>query len=208
MARISLITGSKGLTERSATDFYHTPTVSTNSLFDSGYLELGKIQTVLEPACGKRHISKVVSKYLPKAFVESSDLYKYTNDSLIKTNIDFLKQDYTTKYDMVITNPPYNSKVLIPFVEKALNVSNRYVCMFLKITFLESTKRYKFFKKHKHLKYILAFSNRQPMYKDGIKTNVSNAIMYAWFIWDKTYIGLPTIDWLNNTKEIKASISY
>ena len=205
MAGVSLITGGKGQGTRSPTDFYPTPTVSTNSLFDSFTFE--DVDTVLEPACGKRHISKVVQERIPKAKVESSDLHFY-GDPEVEVGIDFLSKEYLHNYDMVITNPPYTSSLLMPFVEKALAVSNRYMCMFLKITFLESLKRYEFFQNDKSLKTVLVFSNRQPLYKDGIKTGASNAIMYAWFVWDKKYSGDPSIKWINNSKEIKVSKSY
>jgi len=198
MAGVSLITGGKGQAERSVTDFYPTPTASTISLLTSGKLDLTKIQTVLEPAAGQRHISKVVSDVVKPLSILSTDLYDY-GDPYVYTGVDFLTAEYNTTFDMVITNPPYDAKILLPFVKKALEVSNKYVCMFLKGTFLESTKRYEFFKRNKNLKHILIFSNRQPIYKNGIITKQSNAIMYAWFIWDKDYDGLPMVDWIDNS---------
>ena len=207
MAGVSLITGGKGMSDRCETDFYPTPSVSTRSLFDTGYIELDNINTVLEPACGLKHISNIVRDYLPKAQITESDLFNY-GDKTIVSGVDFLKYKYTEKFDLVITNPPYSTKLLMPFVQKSLEVSNKYVAMFLKITFLESSNRYKFFKENKNLKYVICFSNRQPLYKNGIKTNANNAIMYAWYIWDKDYIGLPTLDWIDNSKEVKNTKEY
>ena len=208
MSNVQLITGGKTkLTqERPIHDFYPTPTASTVALFKSRYLPLKEITNVLEPAAGQGHISKVCEKFLPKAKIVASDLIDYGSDCVIP-NVDFLKENFNG-FDLIITNPPYNSKILMPFVKKAIKETNRFVAMFLKLTFLEGIKRREFFKQNKQLKYVLVFSNRQPMYKGGIKTRQSNAIAYAWYIWDKKYLGLPQIDWLDNSKLIKEIEEY
>jgi hypothetical protein len=195
MAGVSLITGGKGNSKRDKTDFYPTPVPSTLALLDSGYLEYD-YKSILEPAAGKGDIVKVVKHYYPNAKIDAFDLYDYGSE-IVKPGKNFLTDEYD-KYDLVITNPPYNSKILMPFVEKAIEVANKSVAMFLKITFLEGKKRYDFFKNNKMLKYVLVFSDRQPLYKNGIVDNSGNAICYAWYIWDKSYNGLPTIDWLRS----------
>lgn len=207
----SLITGGKTDKPRAKNDYYPTPSASTISLFESPYLSKD-YKNILEPACGEGHIAKIVKEKYPYATVDYSDLYEYPNsiDNGCSTGLDFLSdKDYPISkykgfYDLVITNPPYESKVLMPFVKKSLELSNKHVAMFLKITFLESIKRYKFFKDNQHLKQILVFSNRQPIYAGGIVLRASNAICYAWYIWDKDHKGLPQIDWLDNSELVKS----
>jgi len=207
MKNYAVITGGssgKG-NARSATDYYPTPTLSTESLLELNLF--GNIDTVLEPACGMKHISNAVQRFYPDATIESSDLHYYGDDS-IEVGVDFLAKEYSKTYDLVITNPPYTTKLLMPFVEKSLKVSSRFVAMFLKITFLESERRYSFFTSNKNLKYVYIFSNRQPIYKNGEITKASNAICYAWYIWDKQYNDDPKIRWLLNKDKVKNRTEY
>ena len=200
---VSLITGGASkANKRSITDYYPTPTATTQALLNEQPFE--NINTILEPACGLCHISNVVKKEYPYANIKSSDLHFY-GDNSIETGVDFLTEKYDTKFDLVITNPPYSRDILMPFVSKTLEVSNRYVAMFLKITFLESISRKDFFDNNKTLKTVYIFSNRQPIYKNGEVTGASNAICYAWFLWDKQYNGNPEIKLLNNSKLIKSN---
>ena len=196
MAGVSLITGGKGYSERDTRDFYPTPDISTKSLLESGYID-DNIKTMLEPCAGKNSIGRIVKKYNKSCDIKAIDLYDYGEPD-VESNIDFLTWEPDKRYDWIITNPPYDPKLLMPFIEKSLSIANKGVAMFLKITFLEGIKRYDFFKSNKMLKNVLVFSNRQPVYKNGINTGTSNAICYAWYIWRKDYKGLPTIDWLNN----------
>jgi hypothetical protein len=117
----------------------------------------------------------------------------------MKKNVSVFGEDV----DWIITNPPYYKKLLMPIVEKSINISKKGVAMFMKLTFLETSIRANFLKNNSMLKHVLIFENRQPMYKRGIYTNVGNAISYAWFIWIKDYNGKPVIEWLENSKECK-----
>lgn len=218
MAGVSLITGGKGKSDRSETDLYPTPYPSTNSLLkyllQEGYL----FNDILEPCAGLGHISKACELKLKdwhkssrEVKITSRDLFDYTSKFKyvyeVETNVDFLNEDLT-QHQWVITNPPFDKDVLMPIIEKSLSIATEGVAMFLKGTFLETKNRMQFFKENKQLKYVLIFANRQPLYKNGIVTGASNAIMYAWFIWDKNYDGLPTIDWLDNSEEVKNTEIY
>jgi len=197
MSGVSLITGGKGIADRSPTDFYPTPTASIKVLND--FIGIKDGAHILEPCAGIGHIAKEFNN------VTALDLYKYDAEYLhkVETGIDFLSWEPDKKYDWVITNPPFDRKVLLPIVEKSIEIATKGVAMFLKLTFLESTSRLEFFQKNRTLKEVIIFSNRQPLYKNGIKTPASNAICYAWFIWDKDYTGDPAIKWVDNTQLIK-----
>jgi hypothetical protein len=47
------------------------------------------------------------------------------------------------------------------------------------------------------LKTVYQFSKRVTLYKNGEKMKNSGMIAYAWYVWDKNYVGKPTIEWIN-----------
>lgn len=198
------ITGGGGKSEREINDFYPTPTATTQSLVK--YLPISKEDILLEPSAGQGHISNVLQNSFPSNKIISTDLIDYGNPN-IQSGLDFLVESYPyNKADWVITNPPYSSKILMPFVLKALQIASKGVAMLLKITFLESVRRKKFFEETQMLENVVLFSNRQPMYKNGIVTKASNAICYAWYIWNKDFQGNPTILWEDNSNEVKSNL--
>lgn len=169
-------------------DFYPTPKKCTKAL-----LKLETFQgSIGEPACGKGHISKVLERKGYK--VVSSDLidrnYGLGNSNFLLTN---------NTYENIITNPPYNQAN--KFIEKAKEVTERKIAMFLKTTFLESAGRYKLFKDTKFpLKAVYQFSRRVSLYKYSErhlkKDSNGGMVAYAWFVWDKKHTGKPFIDWI------------
>ena len=100
----------------------------------------------------------------------------------------------------IITNPPY--KYALEFVEQALRVvkPNHKVAMFLKLTFLEGQKRRSFFKINPP-KTIYVSSSRLICARNGefekFKNGSGSAVAYAWYVWEKGYIGDPVIKWIN-----------
>ena len=53
------------------------------------------------------------------------------------------------------------------------------------------------------LKTMYQFCKRVTLYKSGVKMKNSGMISYAWYVWDKDYVGKPTIEWINsNTTKI------
>ena len=98
----------------------------------------------------------------------------------------------------IITNPPYSKAM--EFVEHALEIveDGRKVAMFLKIQFLEGKARRALFDKFPP-KTIYVSSSRLhcAMNGDFEKYAKSNAICYAWFVWEKGYTGETVIKWIN-----------
>ena len=166
-------------------DFYQTPTWAVEKL-----LEKEKFQgSILEPCSGAGAISKVLENHSYN--VISSDIRKDDNVYGSKGIDIFCIKD---KYNNVITNPPYfcAKDVII----KSLEIANCKVAMLLKLSFLESTSRYDFFK-NTPLKKVYVFCKRVQMYPEGIeKPKNSGTIAYAWYVWEKGYTGKPQIDWL------------
>ena len=147
---------------------------------------------IWECACGEGHLSKEMEKF--GKTVHSTDLIDRGYLKLNNT-ADFLNIKDTWNGD-IITNPPY--KYAQEFVEKALELINEgnKVAMFLKILFLEGQKRNELFKKYPP-KVVYIFSKRQMCAMNGrFDLYKSNAIAYAWFVWEKGFKGDPIIKWI------------
>lgn len=173
---------------REENDFYATEPKALELLLD---LETFS-PCVWECACGQGHLSEVLKS---RGYnVISSDLidrgYGYAN-------VDFLQS--TKQFDGdIITNPPY--RYAQEFVEHALDIltDGRKVVMFLKVQFLEGKARRKLFEKYPPKKiYVSSGRLRCAMNGDFEKYAKSNAVAYAWFIWEKGYKGDTVVRWFN-----------
>jgi hypothetical protein len=69
--------------------------------------------------------------------------------------------------------------------------------MFLKTAFLEGSKRHDMFQdKQFPLKCIYQFSKRVNFGIHAGTHKSGGMIPFAWFVWDKDYIGKPYIEWI------------
>lgn len=151
---------------------------------------------IWEPAAGLNSIVNVLKEN--GYDVLATDL---VDRGLNQENLDFLQQTresvqiYKPYLKCIFTNPPY--AFAKEFVEKSLELLDPDgICiMFLKLTFLESKKRYSLFQNHK-LKHVWIYSERQGCGKNTTTFENSGAAAYAMFIWDNSYDGLPEIDWI------------
>ena len=169
-------------------DFYATDPVAIELLLD----ELQFEKDVWECACGKGHISEVLKAHGYNVF--SSDLIKRGYED---EQIDFLKSERRWR-GAIITNPPYRHA--LAFTKKALEsvYDGNHVVMFLRLLFLEGKERRAFFEKFPP-KQIYVSSNRIACAKDGDfeKGGKTKAVCFAWFVWQKGFLGEPTIRWFN-----------
>jgi len=125
----------------------------------------------------------------PKAMEE---LFWYKNletidirsDSLANIKANYLEYDCKNKYDMIITNPPFN--IALDIIKKALNDVNEsgYVIMLLRLNFLGSKQRFKFWENNKP-KYIFVHHKRMSFTENG----GTDSIEYAHFVWQRGYYG-------------------
>lgn len=182
--------------ERVEHDFYATPEYATRAILD----EIRLNGSILEPAAGQGHISKVLKEYYPDNEVVSTDLVARSDKFgiSIQSGIDFLTYDYGRKFDNVITNPPFDKAQ--EFIEKALMIANEKVIMFAKIQFLEGTKRRKMFE-NVPLKYVYVFSKRVNVLRNGEALDEkgkpwAGTMCFAWYVFEKGYEGEPIIKWL------------
>lgn len=167
-------------------DFYQTPAFATLKLLEKETFN----GSIIEPCSGQGAISKVLEGegYSVKSCDIRNDEHVYG-----EKGIDIFSLNEGS-FNNVITNPPYFIGKEV--VEKSLEIATDKVCMLLKLTFLESAKRYSFFKSSP-LARVHVFSNRVTMFPFGTEEPKNGGtITFAWFVWDKNYIGKPQIDWI------------
>ena len=72
--------------------------------------------------------------------------------------------------------------------------------MFLKLTFLEGEARYKEIFSQLPPEVVYVFSKRIMCAKNGefdkMKEGGGSAVAYAWFVWEKGYIGKTLLKWI------------
>ena len=174
--------------ERETNDYYATEPKAIELLCDIETFS----PTIWECACGEGHLSKALEDRGYK--VIASDLI---DRGYVEGGVDFLKCNKPFNGD-IITNPPY--KYAQEFVEHALGVitEGHKVIMFLKVQFLEGKARRKLFEKYPPKRiYVSSSRLRCAMNGDFEKYAKSNAVSYAWFIWEKGYKGETIVRWFN-----------
>lgn len=181
---------------RAENDFYATPFYATEAILDREKLH----GSILEPAAGEGHISKVLHERYPDSQIVSTDLVQRDDrfSCGITGGVDFLANPYPKKFNNVITNPPFS--LAREFVEKALEVTTDKVIMFAKIQFLEGQQRRDFFDTHPP-KAVYVFSKRVNPLRNGLEVDEkgkpwSSTMCFAWFVWQHGYTGEPIIRWL------------
>lgn len=173
--------------ERIENDYYATEPKAAELLLEVE----PDLNNIWECACGEGHLAKVFDKYGKLA--QATDL---VNRGYGDYFCDFLS-DFTFWNGDIVTNPPYIKAK--EFVENALRIvaTGRKVCMFLKLTFLEGKARKELFKKYPP-KTVYVSSSRLNCVRNGdFDKYPSNAVAYAWFVWEKGFTGKPTIEWIN-----------
>jgi len=177
------------LEDREVNDYYATEPRAALLL-----MEVEKFSPAIwECACGEGHLSKELERGGYQVY--STDLIDRGYGGVQ----DFLKSDAPPfpGFD-IVTNPPYSKAA--EFVDHAMEMLDpgRKVAMFLKLQFLEGKQRKELFKKWPP-KVIYVSSSRLhcAMNGDFEKYGKSNAIAYAWYVWEKGYTGEPVIRWIN-----------
>jgi hypothetical protein len=174
--------------ERETNDYYATEPKALELL-----LELETFSpNIWECACGEGHLSNVL---VNKGYnVLSTDLIDRGYGS---GGVDFLECDKEYDGD-IITNPPY--KYAKEFIEHAMDIitDGHKIAMFLKVQFLEGKARKALFKKYPPKTiYVSSSRLRCAMNGDFERYAKSNAVAYAWFIWEKGYKGNTIVRWFN-----------
>lgn len=176
--------------EREPNDFYATDPKAIETALPT-FRAIGLCKDVWECACGMGHIAKVLI---------DAGYNVYSSDKINRgfgDVIDFLKCEKPFNGD-ILTNPPF--KDAVSFVEKAMQLIHKgnKVWLFLKIQFLESRTRKALFKKYPP-RFVAVYSERQKCAKMGDFKRYcknSNTQTYAWFVFEKGFVGNPQITWI------------
>ena len=183
--------------ERETLDYYATdPYAITKAI--PVFREIGLCGNVWECACGEGHLAKELEKN--GYAVRSTDVA----DRGYGDVLDFLSADCQWHGD-ILTNPPF--KYATEFIKHSLDciADGHLAVFFLKVQFLETAKRAALFKQC-GLKYLVVNSERICCAKNGefdtyFKRGEQGAYrggtqLYCWFVFQKGYIGEPTIKWI------------
>ncbi len=185
--------------DRQSEDFYATEPKAAEMLLDIE--DFGGIHTILEPACGMGHLSKVFEAD-GRFKVISTDLFDRGYGISGRDFFSLTRQDMIEcEVDAIITNPPY--KQAQEFVEHAMDIipTGGKVMMFLKVQFLEGKGRKELFRKYPPVTVHIS-SSRLLCAKNGVfDSTASSAVAYAWFVWEnrggRTVDIVPRVRWFN-----------
>lgn len=181
--------------QRKKSDFYPTPYLLTQSLFDNEYFD--DSASMIEPACGEMAMVDIIKKNF------KGNLTFYD----IKFGNDFLKE--TRFFDYMITNPPFS--LANEFILHAKKIINFKFYLLLPLNYLQGQFRYEnIYQDHNNfpLSKIYIFS-KMPMLsgnirKDGKYKTGMQAL--AWYVWEKrpTNYGYkqPCIYWIDSKNHI------
>ena len=179
---------------RPAGDFYPTDPEATKALLNVEEFSL----QVWEPACGNGALSEILKEHCYNVY--ATDLYdRGYGDS----PIDFLETNPGHFQGDIITNPPYGK--IMPgkkfafqlFAEHALKHNCQKVALFGDLSFLEGQERKKLYDVTPPARvWVLSF--RAAWWRNGIPEGKGKGKnrAFAWYIWDKTHEGPPTLGWL------------
>lgn len=169
---------------REANDFYPTHPGATRAL-----LSVEKFDgPIWECACGQGDISRILEE--SGYAVISTDL---VDRGYGESRRDFL-MDWQAVAPNIMTNPPF--KLASEFIEKALALTTGKVVMFLRLAFLEGVERGAKFP-NQPLARVWVMSRRVPAWRGEVRDEVGSLMAMAWFVWDHSHIGPPTIGWLD-----------
>ena len=190
--RKSKILNLQGVIGKEDEDFYPTHSSITQMLLDRENLE----GTIWEPACGKGDMSEVL---IDREYdVLSTDLI---NRGYGEGGIDFLDDAQISRFgsvDNIVTNPPF--KLGTDFVLQAKKIARKKICILNATMFLDGIKRYEMWlDKDFPLKTMYQFSGRVAFRKNKIvdqSLSPGGWISWAWFVFERGYVGKPTIEWI------------
>lgn len=172
-------------------DDFPTPPWATRALIEHiiGDKPALSTMTCLEPACGARHMAKVLKEYF--AEVHAADAFPYGYGP----QRDFLIYPYETNaVDWVITNPPF--RLAEEFVLRAFRVARSGVAILARTVFLESARRYEAIFREMPPTKFAQFVERVPMVKGRLDEKASTATGYSWLVWEKGASGPPRLMWV------------
>ena len=176
--------------KRSKNDFYQTPYSITRHLLDNETFNYNL--NILEPCCGNNAIVNILKEKWNDNLITYYDIEK-----------DFLTE--TDKYSYIIINPPY--RLAFDFILKCKEVCNKKFAMLLPLNYLHGKKRYDniYCDINYPLKKVYIFTRYPLLTSDDVREDGyynTGMMVYAWYIFEKDYIGKTEIDWIDNNNDV------
>jgi hypothetical protein len=166
--------------DRQVRDLYETPPWVTHALKP----HLPNLSSVWEPACGGGAITRVFTEWGIQKIYESD----------INVEQDFLTHA-RLPVEAIITNPPYDKAT--EFCEHALRLtrkSNGIVAMLLRTDFDHAKGRVHLFRDCEQFAKKLVLMKRICWFvEDNGRPKASPSFNHAWYIWNWTHNGAPSI---------------
>ena len=167
-------------TKRAEADFYPTPIPVIHKFLEQYKIKEGAI---LEPCAGNGNFIRAIrekgytnSIIANELRVEEIDNLKEVGANKVYT-YDFLKDTVPEDVQTIITNPPYS--LAEEFVRNCKEkYPNAEIIMLLRLAFLESKKRFDFWKQYP-VSDLYILSQRPSFTGKG-----TDATAYAWFVWN------------------------
>lgn len=184
----------KGVYERDPDDFYVEERGCTEALLDYEHF----FGVVYDPCAGSGNIVDVCAAR--RLVCYASDV---VNRGGLNWVVDFVApgaSDALPRIDNIITNPPFRKGLILPIIERAIDVARHKVAVLVPAPFLYSIERYDFFQRHRP-KLILHFSSRPSMppgkmLADGIIKATGGKEDYSWIVFSSDHRGGTLTDWI------------
>lgn len=178
-------------TMRDPRDFYPTPAWATRAL-----LMVEKFEgEIWEPACGRGDMAREMEAAGYQ--VRATDLYDYSYGA---AHVDFLNPALGD-VDNIMTNPPF--ALALEFARLAARRARRKAAMLVRLGFLETATRAKFFRESR-LSRVWVFPQRVTMWSNGVALSKGGGkLAFAWFIWDRNHRGPIILDWLPERQYVR-----
>lgn len=172
-------------------DLYNTPNEALDALVK--HVRFDKTKSYFEPCNGIGKISEYFKSNLGINMV-TNELHGYSKTDYEQ---DFLAPSPLASecwnFDTIVSNPPY--KIGKEFVKEGFKyVKDQY--HLLRFSFLEGKTRYNELFHMGHLKTVYVFTYRISCSKGVGEENSANSVAYAWYHFDRDYVGNPEIVWL------------
>ncbi len=176
--------------KRSKNDLYQTPYSITRHLLNNETFDYNL--KVLEPCCGNNAIVNILKDKWCDNLITYYDIEK-----------DFLTE--INKYDYIILNPPY--RLAFDFILKCKEVCNKKFAILLPLNYLHGKKRYDdiYCDNNYPLRKVYIFTRYPLLTAENVRDDGcynTGMMVYAWYIFEKDYIGKAEINWIDNNNDV------
>lgn len=154
----------------------------------------GKDSTVL------MHLCEIIKKDLLCVFVNTGceylDIIRFVNECQKDGhNIKIIRPEYKPREVWEKYGFPLVSTEFIEHALELLPDGGLYIAL-MNITYLHGIDRYKRVYSKGTLREVYVHSKKINVYKNNIPTGNTSMCVYAWYVFQKGYIGQPTLYWL------------